>query len=373
MMIEAMHLWTGIFMIHWVLERTNHPRFPYLLRLEGEDGDLLRLLVQEKWPAPGSNIFCLRTDAQQTYSTGRTEVERIPVVSMRRYGKRLAIVLDRASRKRCDFLFLKRPYKNRPGEYEQIFWRTQLSLSQRRPRVKLTARGMEELRITVDVNERRPWRFPGCTILREKLPVGDYALMEGRRIKAVVERKTLDNLLHHFGQMAPLHQVLGELEAYPFGALVIEASYADFLNPKFTHPYKPSFVSRALGEIFALHPKLQIVFAGNRKLANQWTLRFFSAIMSHEQDVPHLSIKEAEARYKHAADYCGGVYFETLTAIVEMPERFTLQQLRDALPHIPDSTLRRALKRLKTEGRIICHRAGPRSVWVRTQTDGRDP
>jgi len=41
---------------------------------------------------------------------------------MKRYGKRLAIVLDRAINKRCEFLFLKKKYKQKEGEYEQIEW-----------------------------------------------------------------------------------------------------------------------------------------------------------------------------------------------------------------------------------------------------------
>ena len=38
--------------------------------------------------------------------------------------------------------------------------------------------------------------------------------------------------------------------------------------------YTPSFMAKALAELSALHPKINIVFAGNRKLANEWTLRF---------------------------------------------------------------------------------------------------
>ncbi|MGC8900817.1 MAG: hypothetical protein ACP5OF_05100 [bacterium] len=45
------------------------------------------------------------------------EVERVPVVSLNRYGKRLAVVLDRAINKRCDFLFLTKRYKTQEGEY----------------------------------------------------------------------------------------------------------------------------------------------------------------------------------------------------------------------------------------------------------------
>jgi len=68
---------------------------------------------------------------------------------------------------------------------------------------------------------------------RTKNPAGrDYALITQDGIKALVERKTFENLLGEFGRMPLLHQALGELEAYRYSALVIEANYSDFLNPK---------------------------------------------------------------------------------------------------------------------------------------------
>ncbi len=48
---------------------------------------------------------------------------------------------------------------------------------------------------------------------------------------AVVERKTLDNLLGDFAMMPVLHQKLAELTTHNNHAMVIEAPYADFLNP----------------------------------------------------------------------------------------------------------------------------------------------
>jgi hypothetical protein len=67
-----------------------------------------------------------------------------------------SLVLDRPRRKRCDFLFLTRPYKNRPGvSYEQIFWQTQQSMRQRRPSANLaTSRQSGELSIRIASDER---------------------------------------------------------------------------------------------------------------------------------------------------------------------------------------------------------------------------
>jgi hypothetical protein len=107
--------------------------------------------------------------------------------------------------------------------------------------------------------------------------------MDVDRMLAVVERKTLDNLLADFGMMPVLHQRLAELAAQDNHALVIEASYADFLNPKKVHHYTPSFCAKAIAELFALHSTLRIVFCSNRKVANEWTRHFFTAVWGLEE------------------------------------------------------------------------------------------
>jgi len=121
---------------------------------------------------------------------------------------------------------------------------------------------------------------------RGNLPSGDYALMDGDRILAVVERKTLENLLADFGMMPVLHQRLAELATYDNHALVVEASYADFLNPKKVHHYTVAFCARAIAELYALHSNLRIHFCANRKVANEWTRHYFAAVWNlgdHQQ------------------------------------------------------------------------------------------
>ena len=78
--------------------------------------------------------------------------------------------------------------------------------------------------------------------------------------------------------MQVLHQRLSELSARQHHALVIEASYADFLNPKKVHHYTPGFCAKALAELHALHPALKIVYCENRKAAGEWSRHFFTAV-----------------------------------------------------------------------------------------------
>jgi len=101
------------------LESVDNEKFPYRLTVRQGEKLLLALRVQEKWPGQKGNIFCIREENGE-WDEPVGEIEQVPVVSLRRYGKRLALVLDRPKNKRCDFLFLTRKYKNREGEYEQI-------------------------------------------------------------------------------------------------------------------------------------------------------------------------------------------------------------------------------------------------------------
>jgi hypothetical protein len=264
----------------WILQRCVSERFPYRLQIVKDDEPWLTLRVQDRWPAANRNIFCLREKEPPEPGEVLEEIERLPVVALQRRGRRFSVVLDRRRYKRCDFLFLSKTYKGRPSEeYEQIFWMTQQSMRQRRPRARLVSVGTShDFTVRIASEERYPWRFPGSLAIRGPLPIGDYALMDGERVIAVVERKTFANLLADFGVMPLLHQRLLELVSYEHHALVVEAPYEDFLTSKKVHHYTPAFCARAIAELYAVHPKLRMVFCANRKTANEWTRNYFVAI-----------------------------------------------------------------------------------------------
>lgn len=265
---------------HWILERCASERFPYRLQILKGQEPQLTLRVQDRWPAANRNIFCLREKEPPEVGEVQEEIERVPVVALQRRGRRLSVVLDRKRYKRCDFLFLSKTYKGRPSkEYEQIFWVTQTSMRQRRPRARLVSVGTRhDFAVRIASDERYPWRFPGSSAVRGPLPVGDYALVKNDVIIAVVERKTFDNLLADFGTMPLLHQRLLELAGYEHHALVVEAPYEDFLTTRKVHHYSPAFCAAAIAELYAAHPGLRIVFCANRKTANEWTANYFAAV-----------------------------------------------------------------------------------------------
>jgi hypothetical protein len=270
----------------WILQRCEGERFPFRLVIEDASGkNVLQLRVQDRWPAANQNIFCLREPPDDISPAGE-ELERIPVVALQQRGIRTSVVLDRPRYKRCDFLFLRRNHKNRPDEsYEQIFWQTQRSMVQRRPKLAPSVlRAPSSMTVAIDANERYPWRFAGNTVVRRRLDRGDYALLHDGEPIAIVERKTFDNMLADFGVMPLLHQRLLELATVEFHALVIEAPYEDFLNAAKLHHYSPSFCAAVIADLYASHPRLRIVFCANRKSANAWSANFFAAVLQKTRD-----------------------------------------------------------------------------------------
>ena len=264
----------------WILEKTQNDRFPHRLQILKGEQPWLTLRTQDRWPTAGRNIFCLREIEPPAPDEMLEKVERTDIIAFNERGPRVSVVLDRKRYRRCDFLFLKKSYKSRRGEsYEQIFWLTQRSIKQHHPSFKLVSgRPEADMIVRIDSNERHPWHFPGLTTERGTVAGGDYALINGDGVLAMVERKTLDNLLADFGTMPVLHQRLADLAACDNHALVVEAPYEDFLNPKKVHHYTPGFCARAIAQLYALHPTLRIVFCANRKAANEWTRHFFQAI-----------------------------------------------------------------------------------------------
>ena len=350
----------------WILKKTDNKKFPYKLYIKKGEEVLLSLAVGDRWPGARGHIFCLRSEP--ALFENEEEIERVKVLSLQRYGKRLAVILDRSINKRCDFLFLTKMYKNGEGMYEQIFWRTQKGLTERKPRVKLTAQGESDIHVLIDTQERYGWKFTDCTVEKKSLPAGDYGLLTEEGIIAVVERKTYDNMLNGFADIHILHQKLGEMESYRHAALIIEANYSDFLNADKIRYYKPSFAAKVIGELYTLHPDVQIVFAGNRKLANEWTLRFFKAVKSHQEDHPHYKISETIARYGESPENRGGSYFELHKEINEkMPLSFTFAMLKKEFPFVKECTLRRVLNKMREEKTIEKQGDGQYTKWLKKE------
>ncbi|MGQ0702994.1 MAG: ERCC4 domain-containing protein [Gemmatimonadales bacterium] len=354
----------------WVVERTRSRRFPFRISIEQAGRLLLAVRAQSAWPGPGQQIFCLRERALEP-DEPLEPVERVPIANLTRIGRKLAVLLDRPSRKRCELLTVAKPYLGRDGTYEQIFFRTESGIRSHRSRTRVELRpgpttDLEPLRIAIDSAERYPWRFPGAAVERKKLRAGDYALLDGNTTTAVIERKSYDNFLAELGAIQALHHQFADLASHQRAAVVVEAQYADFLDEKkLRGRWPPAHLARVLAELTAMHPKLPIVFAGNRKLANLWAERFCAACAAQgEAESAQLSlIRETLAGYDAYPRGPGLDQQIRETVLTGLSGEFAFADLVRRFPEVKPTRLRRVLDELRKEGLVACVGRGIGARW----------
>lgn len=318
--------------------------------------------AQSSWPGPGQQIFCLREDVIDA-DEPLEPLESVQVLHYTQIGRKLTIVLDRAVRKRCEFLRIEKKYRGRDGSYEQIFFRTESGIHAHRSRSRLELRpSAVPLTIAVDSGERYAWNFPEASTNRRRLPVGDYALMERGRPVAIIERKSFDGLLTDIGAVQALHHQFADLARSAHSIVVVEAQYGDFVNDKRLGGRWPaSYTSRAIAELVAMHPTLPIVFAGNRKLANAFAIQFFQSCAAREES-PQLSlVSEADSSYN-------AVPLEQQVrdaALGWQQEMFGTSDLAGQFPGIKIARLHRVLAQLVAEGLLERRGRGRGLRWAK--------
>jgi hypothetical protein len=349
----------------WRVERTTHRGFPFRISIDHDGRTIIAVRAKASWPGPGQNIFCLR-EHDFDPAEHLDLIERVPVLSLTRVGRKLAIVLDRPQRKRCEFLAVDKPRRDGSGTYEQVFFRTESGIRAHRSRSRVELRSAPAaLEIVIDSAERYPWRFPGASITRRKLPVGDYGLMIDDQLTAVVERKSFDNLLGDVGALQALHHQLADLASVPVSALVIEAEYRDFLDPaRLEGRWPAAHLARVLGEVSALHPRLPIIFAGNRKSANAWTHQFFVSLASRRVAPSPQLVLETIARYETAPRQSGLDEQIRKMALQEIESPFSMAELAERFPGTSTGRLRRVIDQLRKEGLVTREGRGRGARWL---------
>jgi len=227
------------------------------------------LRTRETWPRT-AKVYCHRHDA--AWPDDPDIVETIELRSISRRGPAIDIEADRTREARSQFVL------TRARGREMIFWQTARVAKAARPNVVLpTARagGLEHLEIVVDTRERYAWKFAHqqATTAKRALPVGDYASFVDDVLVAVVERKSLEDLANSLtsGRLA---YRLADLAGMPRASVVVEDRYSSIF--KLGH-VRPALVADMLGECQVRWPSVPIVFAENRKLAQEWTFRFLGA------------------------------------------------------------------------------------------------
>jgi len=349
----------------WEVRETDSSKFPYCISIVENNKKIFSLVTQDKWAGASGNIFCIRTESKSEIAVGKI-IEEIPIILVKRIGKRLTVVLDRSSRKRCEFLFLEKKYKTKEGKYEQIFFRTQQGITQHRTRGKLSLQPKDsKLEVIIDSNERYPWRFGEHNTNKKKLVVGDYALTIENEIVAIVERKTFDNMLSDIARIQVLHQQLSELSSYPHAAVIIEAQYGDFFIAEKIREWKSvAHIGRALAELSVIHNNLPIIYAGNRKEANHWALRFFEAVLKKQSDPTNDAIAKAIAKTRTSKS--NPLWLKVKKVIIEeMPDRFQITDLKNQLPSLTDQQIRNQLYKLCDESIIKKEGKARTTVWCK--------
>jgi hypothetical protein len=165
-----------------------------------------------------------------------------------------------------------------------IFWQSPRTAKQARPAVPLpTARASGQvIEIVVDSGEKYPWTFghQQASTRRQRLPVGDYAVLRDDVVLAAVERKTVDDLVSSL-LSGRLTYALAELSALPRAAVVVEDRYSRI----FAHEHvSGAAAAEALAQAQARFPQVPIVFCETRPLAQEWAYRWLGACLT-ELDV----------------------------------------------------------------------------------------
>jgi hypothetical protein len=137
------------------------------------------------------------------------------------------------------------------------------------------ASGIAELSIIIDAHERYGYTFTDkpVTTTRQSLPCGDYGLIDRGRLVAVIERKSLSDLVSGLLNSNLKYQ-LTELASVPRAAVVVEDRYSEIFTVTFA---RPAVVADALAELQIAFPGVPIVFCQNRKLAQEYTYRYLAA------------------------------------------------------------------------------------------------
>lgn len=267
----------------WLMFETGEERFPYRILVQCGKDKFYNFRVQNRWPGPGKSVFCLNDGiaGHEDIPQNAEPADECPILSAQWFGKRLTVVLDRKTRRRCWFLITKKKSKKEPGKvYEQVFWLTQTSRATPGGTRLSVAERRADMHVVIDAREKYPYKFSVEYVSKSRLPSADYALkLSDSELIAGVERMTRDNFFQQMKQTDTLKAKLHELcESYPFKAVVIESTYADLIDPKKTKFYRGGTVANFIADLTASFPELQFTFCTNRKFANEWVARYFQAV-----------------------------------------------------------------------------------------------
>ncbi|MBS4729412.1 Lsr2 family protein [Mycobacterium sp. SM1] len=243
-------------------------RLPYLIRVPVGAG--LVFATSGTWPRTKA-LYChpLPADA---WPAEPELVEHVELRACSRRGAAVDIVAERFRENRSQLV-----YTSARGR-DVVFWQSPRTTKQSRPGVRTpTARaaGIAELTVVVDAHERYGYTFSGKPVAttRQALPCGDYGLMANGRLIAVVERKSLSDLVSSL-LSGKLKYQMTDLATVPRAVVVVEDRFSELFTMTVA---RPAVVADGLAEVQVAFPNVPIVFCQTRKLAQEYTYRYLAA------------------------------------------------------------------------------------------------
>jgi ERCC4-type nuclease len=108
------------------------------------------------------------------------------------------------------------------------------------------------------------------------LEAGDYGVRAGDRWLAVVERKTIENLISSLSDGTLAYQ-LAAMAELPLAAVVVEGRYPKLFDvPRVKDGWLPDVLAR----LQVRYREIPIIFADSRKFAEEWTYRFLATALA---------------------------------------------------------------------------------------------
>ena len=272
-------------------------RLPYLIRVPLGGGLVFR--TSGTWPRAKA-LYCYPVGLEE-WPDAPDIVEQVPVRSCVRRGGAVDLVLDRARENRSQLVFTTARGR------QAVFWQSARTRKQAKPNVRTpTARaaGIAGLEIIVDTRERYGYRFAAQQVVTVKraLPCGDYGVTVDGRLTAVVERKSLADLVASLTG-GTLRYALGELSALPRAAVVVEDRYSQIFK---LDRIRPAVVADGLAELQVRWPQVPILFCETRQLAEEFTYRYLAAAHTWASDerfaADRVGTDSAESRSVSAPD-----------------------------------------------------------------------
>lgn len=147
-----------------------------------------------------------------------------------------------------------------------------------------TIRSEPEITIVIDSREQRGYEYRGAVV--KALRSGDYSI-EGLEDRVAIERKSKSDAFNSLGRnRGRFEREIQRLACYQFGALVIEASLADFLRPP---PFSQMSARSAARSLLAWSVKyrLPVFWVGDRRHGRAVTRRLLESFARYYYDGRH--------------------------------------------------------------------------------------